>query len=251
MFYSNSARRGFLKASGVCVALPTLESLFPAISSASSGTRINTPRRLVCVGNEFGMYPGAFWPKEAGPDYEFTPLLRPLEAHRSRMTLFSHLDHGLKGGHFAVHTYLTGVHSSEGKSMPEGGMSLDQRAAEFVGSATRFPSLTIGSEDGLHGGCMMSWTRTGTRIPPVPGPRELFRNLFVDDTAAARRAAQQRIALQESILDAVRGDANDLRKRVSRSDNQKLEEYFTSVREVELKLQLDKHWQQIAKPIFF
>jgi hypothetical protein len=140
------------------------------------------------------------------------------------------------------------VKSNEGKGLPEGGMSVDQRAAEFVGSQTRFPSLTIGSEDGLHGGCMMSWTRTGTRIPPIPGPRELFRMLFVEDDEAAKKQAADRVALHGSILDAVLGDAKSLNKRLSKVDSGKLDEYLASVRDVETKLDLDRHWQKIPKP---
>src|SRR5436305_1525928 len=172
---------------------------------------------MVCVGNEFGMYPGAFWPEKFGADYESTTLLKPLEPFRRDLTLFSHLDHGLKGGHFAVHTFLTGVKAVEAKGMPEGGISLDQRAAEFVGSQTRFPSLTIGSEDGLHGGCMMSWTRSGTRIPPIQGPRELFRLLFVDEDARTKTKVSDRIALQGSILDTVLGDAKSLSRRLNKT----------------------------------
>lgn len=238
-------RRRFLKAAGVCVALPMFESLPRAFSAGKSR---EVPKRMVCIGNEFGMYPGAFWPKSPGTDYELTPLLKPLQQHRRDFTLFSHLDHDLKGGHFAVHTFLTGVKFSEAKGLPEGGISIDQRAAEFVGSRTRFPSLTIGSEDGLHGGCMMSWTRTGTRIPPIQGPRELFRALFVEDSPEARRQATDRIRLQASILDAVQGDAKALKRRLNKTDNDKLEEYFASVRDVEHKLQLDKHWQNVPKP---
>jgi len=238
-------RRSFLKAAGVCIALPALESL-PRVLKAAEANPV--PRRMVCIGNEFGMYPGAFWPRQFGSDYELTTLLKPLEPHRKQFTLFSHLDHGVKGGHFAVHTFLTGVKSVEAKAMPDGGISLDQRAAEFVGSQTRFPSLTIGSEDGLHGGCMMSWTRTGTRIPPIPGPRELFRLLFVEDNAEGRRRAADRIALQGSILDAVLDDANSLHRRLNKTDGRKLDEYLSSVRDVELKLDLDKHWQNVPKP---
>jgi Protein of unknown function (DUF1552) len=194
------------------------------------------------------MYPGAFWPKEFGADYELTTLLEPLRPHRDQLTLFSHLDHSLKGGHFAVHTFLTGVKSAEAKATPEGGISLDQRAAEFVGSQTRFPSLAIGSEDGLHGGCMMSWTRSGTRIPPIKGPRELFRLLFVEDDSRAKQRAADRIALHGSILDAVLGDANSLARRLNKPDGQKLDEYLSSVRDVEVKLDLDRHWQKIPKP---
>ncbi len=238
-------RRNFLKAAGVCIALPAMESL---TRLAKAEQAKGPPRRLVCVGNEFGMYGGAFWPESTGANYELTPLLKPLAEHRREFTLFSHLDHGLKGGHFAVHTFLTGVKSVEAKAAPDSGISLDQRAAEFVGSQTRFPSLAIGSEDGLHGGCQMSWTRSGTRIPPIPGPRELFRMLFVDEAGDAKRKSADRIALQGSILDAVQGDAKSMSRRLSKTDAAKLDEYLASVRDVETKLDLDKHWQNIAKP---
>lgn len=242
----HQARRTFLKTSGVCLALPILESLPRA---AGGGDAVgHAPRRMVCIGNEFGMYGDSFWPDQDGKDYEFSPLLKPLESHRQDFTLFSNLDHGLKGGHFAVHTYLTGVKAAEARGMREGGISLDQRAAEFVGSRTRFPSLTIGSEDGLHGGCQMSWTRTGTRVPPISGPRELFRSLFVDDDTAAKKKAADRILLQGSILDAVSGDARSMKRRLNRADGQKLEEYFAAVRDVEVKLELNRHWLNIPKP---
>ncbi len=239
------ARRLFLKASGVAIALPSMRSL--ANASASESTA-QTPTRMVCVGNEFGMYPGAFWPQAEGRDYELTQLLQPLAEHRKDFTLFSHLDHGLKGGHFAVHTFLTGVKAAEARALPEGGISLDQRAAEHVGSQTRFPSLTVGSESGLHGGCRMSWTRTGTRVPPIGGPRELFRMLFLNDDASAKRAATDRIELQGSILDSVLGDAKSLGRRLNKSDNRKLDEYLSSVRDVELRLDLQRQWQDIPKP---
>ena len=243
--YPGIERRPFLKAAGVCMALPALESLPLALAAADTQKK---SCRMVCIGNEFGMYPAAFWPETFGRGYKLTQLLRPLETQRDQFTLFSHLDHGLKGGHFAVHTFLTGVKAAEARGMPEGGISIDQRAAEFVGSRTRFPALTIGSEGGLHGGCQMSWTRTGTRVPPIAGPRELFRLLFVEQDATAKRRATDRIQLQESILDAVLGDARSLKRRVSRTDGRKLEEYFSSVRDVEVKLDLDRQWQKIAKP---
>src|SRR3954454_15792726 len=102
----NIGRRSVLKAAGLTIALPALESL-RVVAAAAEGKE--PPRRMVCVGNEFGMYPGAFWPQKFGADYEVTKLLEPLSAHRRELTLFSHLDHALKGGHFAVHTFLTGV----------------------------------------------------------------------------------------------------------------------------------------------
>jgi hypothetical protein len=240
-------RRSFLKAAGVCMALPLFETT-TRTRAADQPEPAGSPTRMVSIGNEFGMYPDAFWPTSPGRDYELTPLLKPLEKHRDQFTLFSHLDHGLKGGHFAVHTFLTGVKSTNTKGLPDGGVSLDQRAAEFVGARTRFPSLTIGSETGLHGGCMMSWTRTGTRVPPITGPRELFRALFVDEGSDAKAQAADRLALHGSILDAVLGDANSLKTRLSQRDRQKLDEYFASIRDVEVKLDLARHWQTVPRP---
>ena len=245
MTQRTTSRRSVLRGAGACIALPLMPSLRTARAAADTTAR---PKRMVCIGNEFGMYPGAFWPKTYGTDYEITPLLKPIESHRADLTLFSHLDHGLKGGHFAIHGYLTGVKAVDARGMKDGGISLDQRAAEFVGSRTRFPSLTIGSEDGLHGGCRMSWTRTGTRVPPIPGPRELFRMLFVPDDSKAKQQAADRIALQGSILDAIQGDAKSLQKRLGKDDREKLDEYFSSIRDVESKLSLDRKWQSIAKP---
>ena len=238
-------RRRFLQSSGVLLALPTLESLARGATAAKEQA---PPKRMVCIGNEFGMYPEAFWPTTSGRDFEITPLLEPLAAHREDFTILSHLDHGLKGGHFAIHAFLTGVKSADAKSMPDGGISLDQRAAEFVGSKTRFPSLAIGSDDGVHGGCQMSCTRTGTRVPPVPGPRELFQALFIDEGPAAKKKAVDRIALQHSILDSVLSDAKSLKRRLNKADGAKLEEYFSSVRDVESKLTLDRQWQNVPKP---
>ena len=132
--------------------------------------------------------------------------------------------------------------------MPEGNISLDQRAAETVGGATRFPSLTVGSEDGIHGGCQMCWTRSGTRVPPIPGPRELFRRLFVNESSGDLARVKDGFKLTGSILDAVQGDAQSLQSRLNPSDREKLDEYFTSVRDVERQLALRKQWSEVPKP---
>lgn len=203
---------------------------------------------MVCVGNSFGMYPPHFFPKEAGPNYQMTQLLSPLEKHRKDFSIFSHLDHDIKGGHFSVHSFLSGVKMGDAKGMPEGNISIDQRAAEHVGAETRFPSLTIGSEDGLHGGCHMCWTRTGVRVPPIEGPRELFRKLFINVDAQAQEEAADNFELRGSILDAVRDEAKSLERRLSGQDKEKLDEYFSSVRDVETNLELDKRWSKVPKP---
>ena len=184
-------RRYFLRAAGITLALPLLESLSSRVLGAGLGVASKPgaaigaarPQRLVAIGNMLGFYQPEFFPTATGRDFALPSLLQPLAAHRPDFSLFSGLDHGLKGGHFAIHSYLSGVRSMDAKSMPEGNISVDQRAAETIGGATRFSALTIGSEDGLHGGCQMCWTRSGTRVPPIPGPKELFRKLFISDGA--------------------------------------------------------------------
>ncbi len=249
-------RRFFLRAAGVTLALPLLESLSPRVlgaglgvaSKAGKAVGATRPTRMVCVGNMLGFYQPEFFPKQTGRGYELPTLLQPMAPVREDFTLYSGLDHGVKGGHFAIHSYLSGVRQVDAKGMPEGNISLDQRAAETIGGATRFPALTIGSEDGLHGGCMMCWNRSGTRVPPIPGPRELFRKLFITDDAHDRDRAADRFALQGSILDAVNGDAKSLGRQLDKRDQEKLDEYFTSVRDVEKQMELGKRWANVPKP---
>ena len=189
------------------------------------------------------MYQPKFFPKQAGKNYEITPLLKPLEKYRNDFTVFSNFDHGIKGGHFAVHSFLSGIQLDDAKAMPDGNISLDQRAAEMIGTKTRFPSLTIGSTDGLHGGCKMCWTRTGARVPPIKGPKELFRKMFVEIGGDKKAKAADQFRLQGSILDAVQEEADSLGRRVSGRDRSKLDEYFSSIRDVERRIQQQERRQ--------
>ena len=249
-------RRFFLRAAGVTLALPLFESLshrvlgagLPVGSQAGAVVGATRPKRMVCIGNMLGFYQPEFFPKGTGRGYDLPSLLQPLAPHQNDFTLFSGLDHGIKGGHFAIHAFLSGVRSVDAKGMPEGNITLDQRAAETIGGATRFPSVTIGSEDGIHGGCMMCWSRSGTRVPPIPGPKELFRTLFISDSASDRARSEDRLRLQGSILDSVQGDAKSLQRQLGKRDQEKLDEYFTSVRDVERQLALGKQWANVPKP---
>ncbi len=245
-------RRLFLKAAGSTLALPLLDSLSSSVIAANSAVQAVTaparPRRLVAIGNLLGFYQPEFFPKAPGKQYEMPRLLQPMATHRQDFTIYSGLDHGVKGGHFAVHSFLSGVLTMDAKGMPEGNISLDQRAAETVGGTTRFPSLTIGSESGIHGGCQMCWTRSGTRVPPISGPRELFRKLFVDEPSDNLAKARDRFRLKGSILDAIHADATSLEKKLNHGDRVKLDEYLTSVRDVEKQLQLGEQWLEVPKP---
>ena len=236
-------RRSFLKGTLGAMALPALESVgFAQINSA------RVSKRLVCIGNSFGFHAPHFFPKDGGKFTSIPPALLPLKNQLHNCTLFSNLDHGVKGGHFAVHSFLSGVKQSQAASMPSGNLSLDQRAAEVLGSQTRFPSLVVGSENGLHGGCQMSWTRSGVRVPPIEGPRELFRKLYLQDDQKNQKIFRQKFDLKKSILDATLEDAKSLSKELTGRDRDKLDEYFTSIREVEMKIHQREKWQSIEKP---
>lgn len=246
-------RRFVLRSLYASLALPSLHSLMtgtlrangPVLATKGAGVGA---RRFVAVGNLLGFQQKAFFPETTGKGYELTTLLKPLEKNRGHMTVYRGLDHGIKGGHFAVHSFLSGVLHSEAQNRPDGNVTIDQFIADEVGTETRFPSLTIGCEDGIHGGCQIAWTKSGVRVPPVTGPAELFEKLFVEESPERRAARSGENQLHGSILDSVLEDANDLARRVNREDKDKLDEYFTSVRDVEKRLQMRRLWENEPKP---
>ena len=252
-------RRFILKSLGATLALPSLPSLMAAAVAGKSAVGGNSAvqaakgagagsRRFVAVGNLLGFQVKHLFPETTGTAYEQTTLLKPLWDVRKHLTVYRGLDHGIKGGHFAVHSFLTGVLNSEAQNRPLSNISIDQFMADEIGHQTRFPSLTVGSESGIHGGCQIAWTKAGVRVPPITGPAELFDRLFVDDSAERQARRQQDNRLQGSILDSGLEDANRLSKRVNREDKDKLDEYFTSIRDVEKRLELRQRWAAQPKP---
>jgi len=221
---------------GLGLALPWLES-----SAMADAPR---PRRLVCVGNHLGFYPGNFFPQDIGKDYTPTSTLKPLDQHRNDLTVFSNLDHELNGGHGAVHGFLTSIKKNEAEGFPAKNISLDQAAAEHVGSATRFPSVNTG----IYKGTDMCWTRAGVHVPPVSNPAALFRALFVNLPDTEREIERTRLQYRGSVLDALRDSANALNRNLNAADRNKLDQYLTSVRDVERRLQMSKQWIDQPKP---
>jgi len=236
-------RRFILRSMGATLALPGLCSLSAKALSGNPTVQVAKgagigARRFVAIGNLLGYQTKQLFPKTTGRDYEKTTLLEPVWEQRELMTVFRGLDHGVKGGHFAVHSFLSGVLNSEAQNRPTGNVSIDQFLAEEIGHQTRFPSLTVGSEGGIHGGCQLAWTKSGVRVPPVTNPAELFDKLFASDSADRRTRREQENRVQASILDSVREEAKRLSGQVNQEDKAKLEEYFTSVRDVEKRLEL-------------
>ncbi len=245
-------RRFVLQSMAASLSLPFLSSLQASSTSvgalkAAKGAGQGA-RRFVAVGNLLGFQQKSFFPEATGKAYELTPLLKPLEANRDHMTVYRGLDHGIKGGHFAVHTFLSGVLHHQAADMPDGNMTIDQFIADKIGPQTRFPSLTVGSEGGIHGGCQIAWTRSGVRVPPITNPSILFDKLFVTDSKEQQKQKMRQNRLQGSILDAVLEDANRLSRKVNGEDRDKLDEYFTSVRDVEKRLELREKWTEQPKP---
>jgi len=234
-------RRSFLQGAGLSLALPFLKSGAPRAFAAAPAER---PRRILAIGNHLGFYPGAFFPKAAGADYVSSPTLKNIEKHRKDFTVFSHLDHDVGGGHGGVNAFLSGVRKQESKGFAEKNVSLDQIAAEHVGSAARFPSITTGIGEGTD----MCWTRTGVRIPPVNSPSRLFNALFTQSPQAVRNAERERLTHRSSVLDALLGSAKSLQGKLNSPDRDKLDQYLTSVREVEHRLQMSKEWLDRPKP---
>ena len=231
-------RRSFLRGVGVALALPMLES-------RARGVQSQRPRRILAIGNHLGFYPQAFFPKEAGADYVSSQTLKNIEKHRKDFTVFSNLDDGAHGGHSGVHAFLSGgIRKEESGGFPEKNISLDQVAAEHSGSAARFPSINAGLAEGTD----MCWNRTGVRIPPVNNPARLFEALFVQSSKAERNLKRKRLGHRGSVLDTLRESAKSLHGDLNNADRDKLDQYLTSVREVERRLQMSEAWLDKPKP---
>ncbi len=252
-------RRHFLRAAGVSVALPFFAS-FPKAYAEESRSAASVPKkRMVCIGNMLGFHPEAFWPEVAMEsattglneyrDFKWNRSTAPLEGIRGNVTMIGGLDHGTSGGHFSIHSFLSGIRQIDAKSRPDANVTIDQYAADHVAGLTRFPTLTIGSESGIHGGCQLSWTRTGTRVPPIPGPLQLFNLLFADASAQEKLVVADRFKRQGSILDMVKSDADRFQRKLNSQDRSKLDEYLTSVRDVERRIGLRSNWLDVPKPL--
>jgi hypothetical protein len=246
-------RRFILRSLGTALALPGLPSLMAKSVTGNATVQVakgagTGARRFVAIGNLLGFQVKELFPKTTGRNYEKTTLLEPLWDNRSQMTVFRGLDHGVKGGHFAVHSFLSGVLNSEAQNRPDGNVTIDQYLADAVGVQTRFPSLTVGSEGGIHGGCQIAWTKSGVRVPPVTNPAQLFEKLFISDSTERQERRVQENHVQGSILDSVLEEANRLSRRVNKEDKAKLDEYLTSVRDVEKRLELRQRWTSLPKP---
>jgi len=233
-------RRAFLKGTGATVALPFLSAMTPAF-----GKEPITPKRFVAMNAGLGFHVPNFIPAEAGANYAAPIYLEKLKAHRKDFTVFSGLSHPNQNGnsgHASELTWLTSV-PRPGLAGFRNTLSLDQLMAKHIGAATRFSSLTIGVR-----GNSLSWTANGVQIPVQTHPAKIFRQMFVNGTEKEVAEELKNLERGRSILDTVLGDAKALKVTLGERDREKLDEYFTSVRELEIRLQQNKEWARHPKP---
>ncbi|MEM0895596.1 MAG: DUF1552 domain-containing protein [Verrucomicrobiota bacterium] len=213
-------RRQFLKAGGISIALPMLESMPLAAAQNPEGNA----KRLVCIGGFLGFHQSSFFPEQAGRDYEMSPLLRPVEKHRDDFTVFSGLDHRAPNGHGNWSNYLCGARPDS--------HSLDQIVAEQIGQDSRFPSMQLTAGKASRS---MNFTKQGVALPMIQRPSVFYKKLFA--SAADRAHTEYLLESGQSSLDLVLDEAKRLQRDVTARDREKLGEYFESIRDVEKRVQ--------------
>lgn len=235
-------RRTFLcGVGGATVALPHLNIM-------AAGRSAQSPMRMVCVGTNFGFVPKLFFPERTGVDYQAPELIQQLDQHRSKFTIFSQLDHLAEGvgGHTGVHAFLSGIRSKNSKGHAENNVTVDQKAASHVGADSRYSSMqfSAGGDEGMS----LSWNSSGVALPSQSNLATLYALLFQSRRPQQLSVLRRSHREKRSILDLVESDAKILQRRIGREDQEKLDQYFTSVRELERKLTQSEAWLDRPKP---
>jgi len=240
------SRRQFLKAAGVTLSLPWLESALPKLAQAAQPEIAGgPPRRMFAICNNLGVLPDPFFPKDTGRDYTLSPYLQAFKEVRNDFTVFSGVSHpNVDGGHPADISFLTAAPHPASSSF-RNSISLDQYVAERIGVQTRFPSLSLA----VNGSRSLSWTGTGVAIPPEASASSVFNQLFLQGTPEEIEAQIRALDTGRSILDAVSDQTRDLTRKVGARDRGRLDQYFSSVRDLERRLQQSKGWETKPKPV--
>ncbi|MFO1484970.1 MAG: DUF1552 domain-containing protein [Verrucomicrobiaceae bacterium] len=228
-------RRHFLRSAGVTLTLPVLESL---------AGEVKPVRRMVCICAPLGMHAEFFFPEKSGRDFALSPYLEPLKDMRNDFTVISGLCHpGVGSSHDSIYSFLTAARHPENRSGFRNSISLDQFAAEKIGTLTRFPSLSLTSE-----GFSLSWTSSGAMVPAENWPATVFARMFLEGRPDEVQAQARRLSDGLSILDTVREQAKHLQPKLGARDREKMDEYFTSVRDLEQRMTAANEWSKKPKP---
>ena len=240
-------RRTVLRAAGAALALPLLDAMIPRGLAGGGAKRAAAgaaaPKRFVAINTGMGLLPRYFAPDD-GP----SPYLALLERHRERFTAITGLSHPeVDGGHHADVSFLTAA-PHPGAGGFRNTISVDQFAAERIGHHTRVPSLAL-QVGGHSGKGKLSWTASGVMIPSEDRPARVYRQLFTRGNPEEVAAEVRRLRAGRSILDAVADRSKGLAKSVGAADRDRLDEYFTSVRDLEGRLVAAERWEHTPKPV--
>jgi hypothetical protein len=187
-----------------------------------------------------------FFPKDSGKDYTLSPYLQLLKEHRNDFTVMSGVSHpNVDGGHPSDVSFLTAAPHPASSSF-RNSISLDQLIAERIGNLTRFPSLTLGVNVGFRG---LSWTRSAVAIPPEERASGVFRQLFLQGTPEEIDTRIHELDTGRSILDAVADQTRDLQRNLGNRDRGRLDQYLSSVRDLEHRLQESQGWERKPRPV--
>src|SRR5688500_3413707 len=245
------SRRRFLRGTGIALSLPFLDSMLPAFAAVAKNSASATPggtlRRMFGICNNLGLLPEGFFPKQGGRDYQLSPYLDLLKEHRNDFTVFSGVSHpDVDGGHPADNCFLTAA-PHPGSAGFRNTISLDQYIAERIGHLTRFPSLTLGVnvQQGVRS---LSWTGSGVLIPCEEKAADVFARMFLQGTKEETEAQVRKLETGQSILDGVAGQAKELQRTVGARDRDRLDQYSTSVRDLEQRMQMSREWEHKPKP---
>ncbi len=248
-------RRTVLKGAGVALALPWLESM----GAAAPAGKPSPPKRLCSVLFPYGVAlpkdddPERDWgwfPKGSGKDYQLTNVLQPLAPLMENVSIFGGLSHPRcrsMNGHDTGDTFLTANNLESGSYRNT--VSLDQFAAQHIGQHTRLESLTLSSDGGIGPrtrSTTLSYTPDGQPIPAISDPKLIFQRLFGQDNAS--KADQRRLRNTASILDLVQDQSKSLRLQLGTPDRRKLDEFETSVRDVEQRVDRARRWLSVPLP---
>ncbi len=227
-------RRTFLRASGVSLTLPLLETMNPVFGREVA----EPPKRMVLICTALGLHSPALFPKTAGTDYESTEYLDLLSQHRENFTLFSGLAHPEQGGeHSTEMTWLSAARNS-GKDGFRNSISVDQFAAAKLGYVTRFPSVSLSSE----GPISQSYTSSGVMVPAEFSPSRMFAKMFLRGDREQVQHQRRKLAEGRSILDELISQTRSLSRGVSAADRKRLDEYLHSVRAAEKDISEAQAW---------
>ena len=200
---------------------------------------------MFAICNNLGLLPDLFFPTGSGRDYVASPYLKLLEEHRKDFTVLNGVSHpNVDGGHPSDISFLTAAPHPASSSF-RNTISLDQYIAERIGILTRFPSLTLAVNTNSRS---LSWTGSGVAIPPEEKASDVFKQLFLQGTPEQVEAQIRELDTGRSILDAVAEQAKDLQREVGARDRGRLDQYFSSVRDLETRMQASRGWETKPKP---